>query len=142
MRAENISAKSTARRTKQAPANKKDLQQVVVAIPYYSQLVRQNGGLEHIYFKLGVNPITGEYSKPKLSIWNSKELPSLPEWLCQEGVNVLLCSDNRPGFEGLFAATGISIYWNQRGEVTEMVTRWIRSIPIEQTLYQHQTVFA
>lgn len=103
----------------------------VLAIPYYSQLVRNNGGLEHIYFKLMADPVTGEFSKAKLCVWNPKELPSLPDWLCQQGIEALLCGDNRPGFEGLFASTGINIFWNQRGEVDDMVAQWTDAMALE-----------
>lgn len=103
----------------------------VLAIPYYSQLVRHNGGLEHIYFKLMADPITGEFSKAKLCVWNPKELPSLPDWLAQQGIEALLCSDNRPGFEGIFAATGITIFWDQRGEVNDMVAQWTDSMALD-----------
>ena len=126
MRAENISAKTAPRNTK---TKNRDL--TVLAVPYYSQLVRSNGGLEHIYFKLMADPITGESTKPILCVWNPKEQPSLPDWLCQQGVEAILCSDNRPGFEGLFSATGITIFWNHRGEAEDMVAQWFRSLPPE-----------
>lgn len=108
----------------------------VLAIPYYSQLVRHNGGLENIYFKLMADHATGEFTKAELCVWNPKELPSLPEWLGQQGIEALLCSDNRPGFEGLFAATGITIFWNQRGEVKEMVTQWTNTMAMDNQ-WQH-----
>lgn len=103
----------------------------VLAIPYYSQLVRHNGGLEHIYFKLMADPVTGEFSKAKLCVWNPKELPALPDWLCQQGIEALLCSDNRPGFEGLFAANGITIFWDKRGEVNDMVAQWTDTMALD-----------
>ncbi|HEX9779058.1 MAG TPA: hypothetical protein VGA63_13000 [Geopsychrobacteraceae bacterium] len=103
----------------------------VLAIPYYGQLVRHNGGLEHIYFTLMADPVTGEFSKAKLCVWNPKTLPSLPDWLEQQGIEALLCSDNRPGFEGLFAATGITIFWDQRGEVKDMVAQWTDAMAME-----------
>lgn len=146
MRPENISARTGSMNPGQKATKGKNQNVTVVAIPYYSQLVRQNGGLEHIYFKLAIDNITGEYAKPKLTVWNPKELPSLPDWFSQQGVEAILCSDNRPGFEGLFNATGITIYWNQRGEVAEMVARWFRSNAIDQDWQsrQHrpQTAFA
>jgi len=111
--------------------NSPQKRKTVLAIPYYGQLVRNSGGLEHIYFKLTADPVTGEFSKAKLSVWNQKELPALPDWLEQQGIEALLCSDNRPGFEGIFAATGITIFWDQRGEVNEMVAQWTDSLALD-----------
>lgn len=113
---------------------------MVLAIPYYGQLVRHNGGLEHIYFRLTADPVTGEFSKAKLCVWNPKQLPSLPDWLGQQGIEALLCSDNRPGFEGLFAATGITIFWDQRGEVKDMVAQWTDTMAIEN--HWHRAAYA
>lgn len=142
VRAENISARTGSKDTapKAAKSTRQNLR--VLAIPYYSQLVRSNGGLEHIYFRLMVDPMTGEYSKPKLCVWNPKETPSLPDWLAKQEVEAVLCSDNRPGFEGLFSATGITLFWNQRGEIDEMVTQWLRSLPFEGYTKGHQVAFA
>lgn len=127
MRPENISAKAGSRNPGAKESGPNTYNLTVLAIPYYGQLVRNNGGLEHIYFKLMADSVTGECSKPKLCVWNPKELPSLPDWLSRQGVDALLCNDNRPGFEGLFSASGITIFWNQRGEVEDMVTQWFNS---------------
>ncbi|PLX89837.1 MAG: hypothetical protein C0618_00305 [Desulfuromonas sp.] len=99
----------------------------VLAVPYYGQLVRHNGGLEHIYFRLNANPVTGELTKSELCVWDQKNSPSLPEWLDQNGIRTLLCSDKRPGLESLFTANGIHVFWEQSGEISEMVNHWMSS---------------
>lgn len=142
MRPENISAKTGMKNPGQKAAATSQQNMKVLAIPYYSQLVRSHGGLEHIYFRVTVDSATGVSSKPKLCVWNPKELPSLPEWLAQQGVETLLCSDNRPNFEGMFQAAGITISWDQRGEVADMVNRWVRTLPAEDNWQQQRTAFA
>ena len=96
-----------------------------IAVPYYGQLVRPGVGIEKIYFVAEIKPDSREVRHVTLRVWNPHEVPELASWLKKKRVSGVICSDTTLKCHYDFAAEGIWVMGGQKGEVAEIIRRWV-----------------
>jgi predicted Fe-Mo cluster-binding NifX family protein len=96
-----------------------------IAVPYYGQLVRAGVGIEKIYFVAEIKPDSREVRHITLRVWNPHEVPELAGWLRKKRVSGVICSDTTLKCHYDFAAEGIWVMGGQKGEVAEIIRRWV-----------------
>jgi len=96
-----------------------------IAVPYYGQLVRPGVGIEKIYFIAEIKPSSRELRHITLRVWNPHEESDLAEWLMKKRVSGVMCSDTTLKSHFDFAAVGIWVMGGQKGEVAEIIRRWV-----------------
>lgn len=105
-----------------------------IAVPYYGQLVRPGVGVEKIFFVVDVKPYLPEPRHIALRVWNPDEIPTLPVWLRKKGISGIICSDVTLRCKYDFGAEGIWVVGGQKGEVAEIIRRWVAD-PSQDPLY-------
>ena len=96
-----------------------------IAVPYYGQLVRPGVGIEKIYFVAEFKPDSREVRHITLRVWNPHEVPEFAGWLKKKRVSGVICSDTTLKCHYDFAAEGIWVMGGQKGEVAEIIRRWV-----------------
>lgn len=95
-----------------------------LATPYYGSTIRPHGRPENIYVKLVANKETGEIVQTEICVWNPKQQPNLPNWLSQQGVEILLCNHPPTESDSSFSAAGIIKYRTPHGDFQDMINCW------------------
>ncbi|PLX84533.1 MAG: hypothetical protein C0618_11375 [Desulfuromonas sp.] len=95
-----------------------------VAAPYYGSIIGRKGRLEQIYIKLTTDPSSEAQPRQEICIWNPKDTSNLPEWLSQQGIETLLCTDKDTGSELPFLEAGIQVIRDLYGDIEDMISTW------------------
>lgn len=93
-----------------------------VAVPYYGKLYRIKGGYERIFFLVDGDSLKGSNPEVSLKVWNDKVSQTLPEWLRNNGVCSLICSEKLgQHFKKALALLGIDLLKEDNGDVSRLM---------------------
>jgi hypothetical protein len=102
-----------------------------IAVPYYGQLVRPGAVIEKIYFIAEMKPVSWKLRHVSLRVWDPQEVPDLASWLKKKRVCGVICSDTTLKTHYDFAAEGIWVMGGQRGEVADIIRRWVAGLNLD-----------
>lgn len=98
-----------------------------IAVPYYGSLSTPPSGLARVFFMVEVDLEKKAIDGIGLHVWNPRQEPNLSSWLRQHKTDGLICSDKSSAYGVALKNEGIWVQWQQKGEVYEVVERWIQS---------------
>jgi len=97
-----------------------------VAVPCYGNRVLPRFGQAREFFFAEVDPGDGILYKLQRASWDLYQEPQLARWLKRVGIDAVLCGGIHPRFQLALHAEGIQVVWGFRGEVEEVLQRWLK----------------
>lgn len=102
--------------------------ETLIAVPYYGTLSLPPSGLARIFFLVKVDLIQKAIASLTLQVWNPKKEPNLFRWLRQVEADGVICGDSPLKYEVGLHAEGLWVKWGEKGEVHEIIERWMRTV--------------